>query len=104
MRCEGDIDATTRPVLVRALAVVAEQTSGDLYADLGDVGFIDVGGLRVLIETTSGLAGDRRLIVSFLKPHTLRIIDMCGWTDLLMTGVSSASSGRRTIDHSSEVT
>jgi anti-anti-sigma factor len=79
VRCEGDIDATTRSVLVRALAMVVEQTSGDLYADLDDVSFIDVGGLRVLVETTSRLAGERRFIVCALKPHTRRIIDMCGW-------------------------
>jgi anti-anti-sigma factor len=103
VRCEGDIDATTRPVLIRALAVISEQTSGDLHADLGDVSFIDVGGLRVLVEATSKLAGERRFIVNALKPHTRRIIDMCGWTDLLLAGVSSASPGGRAVSHSSDV-
>ena len=74
LRCEGDIDATTRPVLIQALAVVSEQTSGDLHADLGDVSFIDVGGLRVLVETGCRLGGERRFIVYALKPHTRRII------------------------------
>jgi anti-anti-sigma factor len=103
VRCEGDIDATTCPVLVRALAVVADHTSGDLHADLSEVSFIDVGGLRVLVETTSRLAAERRFIVDALRPHTLRIIDLCGWTDLLVTGPSHASPGGRAVGHSSDV-
>jgi anti-anti-sigma factor len=103
VRCEGDIDATTRPVLVRALAVGADHTSGDLHADFGDVSFIDVGGLRVLVETTFRLADERRFIVDALKPHTLRIIDLCGWTDLLVTGLSRTSPGERAVDHFSDV-
>jgi hypothetical protein len=79
------------------------QTSGDLHADLGEVSFIDVGGLRVLVETTSRLAAERRFVVDALRPHTLRIIDLCGWTDLLVTGLNHASPGGRAVGHSSDV-
>ncbi|MFB9676820.1 STAS domain-containing protein [Streptosporangium vulgare] len=81
--CEGDIDLCTRRVLTRALAMAAERTGGDLYADLRGVDFVDVGGLRVLAETAFGMVGGRRLIVDGLRPHTRRIIELCGWTEVL---------------------
>ncbi|MGJ6969085.1 STAS domain-containing protein [Streptosporangium sp. G11] len=90
--CEGDIDLGTRRVLVRALAMAVERTGGDLYADLRGVGFVDVGGLRVLAETAFGMAGDRKLIVHGLRPHTRRIIELCGWTEVLTAGPGTVTA------------
>ncbi|WP_344915346.1 STAS domain-containing protein [Streptosporangium oxazolinicum] len=90
--CEGDIDLCTRRVLVRALAMAVERTAGDLYADLHGVDFVDVGGLRVLAETAFGMAGGRRLIVDGLRPHTRRIVALCGWTDVLTTGPDTVTT------------
>lgn len=83
LRCEGEIDLCTRHILVRALAVAAERTCGDLHADLQGVDFVDVGGLRVLAEIASGMAGDRRLVVRGLRPHAWRIAEICGWSEVL---------------------
>lgn len=90
--CEGDIDLCTRRVLVRALATAVERTDGDLYADLRGVDFVDVGGLRVLAETAFGMAGGRRLIVDGLRPHTRRIVELCGWTEVLTTGPGTVTT------------
>ncbi|WP_433370010.1 STAS domain-containing protein [Streptosporangium sp. CA-115845] len=90
LRCEGEIDLCTRHVLVQALAMAAERTRGDLYADLQGVDFVDVGGLRVLAEIAFGMAGDRRLVVRGLRPHAWRIAELCGWAEVL-----DSRSGKR---------
>ncbi|MFI6509827.1 STAS domain-containing protein [Streptosporangium sp. NPDC050855] len=103
VRCEGDIDLCTRDVLVRALNMALERSTGDLHADLRDVGFVDVGGLRVLVEAASGMAGGRRLVVEGLSPHTRRIVELCGWTEVLSAGPENLSSGGITTNCSSVV-
>lgn len=90
--CEGDIDLGTRRVLTRALAMAVERTGGDLYADLHGVDFVDVGGLRVLAETAFGMVGGRRLIVDGLRPHTRRIVELCGWTEVLSVGPGTVTT------------
>ncbi len=90
--CEGDIDLCTRRVLVRALAMAVERTDGDLYADLRRVDFVDVGGLRVLAETAFGMAGGRKLIVEGLRPHTRRIVELCGWTEVFSVGPGTVTT------------
>ncbi|MEU4829914.1 STAS domain-containing protein [Streptosporangium sp. NPDC023615] len=103
VRCEGDIDVGTREILVRALTMALERTSGDLHIDLHDVGFIDVGGLRVLAEAAFGLEEGRALLVDGLSPHTRRIMELCGWTEVLITGPENLSSGGITTNCSSVV-
>ncbi|MGC5009925.1 STAS domain-containing protein [Streptosporangium sp. DT93] len=91
VRCEGDIDVSTREVLVRALDLALERTSGDLHVDLHGVDFVDVGGLRVLAEAAFGLAEGRALLVDGLSPHVRRIMELCGWAEVLTTGPENIS-------------
>ncbi|GAA3001151.1 STAS domain-containing protein [Streptosporangium longisporum] len=103
VRCEGDIDLCTRDVLSRALNMALERGTGDLHADLRGVGFVDVGGLRVLVETAFGMSGGRRLVVEGLSPHTRRIVELCGWTGILLVRPENLSSGGITTNCSSVV-
>ena len=70
LRVAGEIDLVTRDEWARALAEAAA-TSDDLYVDLTDVTFIDVGGATALARAATNLPPGRRLVL-YNPPPTLR--------------------------------
>ncbi|WP_405142096.1 STAS domain-containing protein [Sphaerisporangium sp. NBC_01403] len=78
LRIEGDVDYATLPILADALA--SATGDGDtLYADLGGLGFIDVGGLRALVAAASRLQGGRGLTLLSAPPYVRRLLVLTGW-------------------------
>lgn len=58
----GDVDMLTRPGFAGALHDAVSTSDGDLYLDCHRLGFIDLSGVEIVVETARGLAPDRRLI------------------------------------------
>jgi anti-sigma B factor antagonist len=82
----GALDAATAPVLRAALDAVLEAGAppASLVLDLGELGFLDSTGLRVLVETHRALAAcDRRLRLRHATVTTRRLLDITGLSDVL---------------------
>ena len=96
LRLVGQVDLSHRPVLEQALHR-AVRYEGDLYVDVSALEFIDVGGVRLLIDTAAVLALDgRKLMINGPRPVVLRSLRICGWDTedniSILTGSDGASS------------
>ena len=77
VRVRGEVDRSNARLLLEALCVVAR--AGDLVTvDLAGLTFIDLGGVRALVDIAALLAPDRRL--TLVSPPRLlrRILDTTG--------------------------
>ena len=78
----GDIDAHTCPDLARELDPLPG--SNDVHLDVGDVGFIDSSGLRVIIAAHQmAESSDRKLVIERPSKSVTRILEISGLTDHL---------------------
>ena len=83
LRLRGEVDISTVHTLGRALNR-AMDTGLDLVVDLGDVTFIDVGGLRTLAVAADRLHVEGgRLRLAQPRPHVRRVIGLLGWPQLV---------------------
>lgn len=75
LRLVGDLDVTTRPALTAAIAAF-RSCERDVYFDLADLGFIDVGGASALMTVACTGRPGRRVIM-YRPPQQLpRIVDL----------------------------
>ncbi|WP_248960684.1 STAS domain-containing protein [Sphaerisporangium perillae] len=88
LRVDGDLDATTLPALIRALAAMG--SSRDICVDLSGLTFIDVGSLRILVAAAARLEGDHVLTLRSASPLVRRLLDLTGWSPASGTGAGSA--------------
>lgn len=79
LRLAGEVDFTTVAALARALAEVVERSPGDVHADLSQLEFIDVEGLRTLVTTAQSLRDGRLLTLHDPPPHLRHMIELTGW-------------------------
>ncbi len=81
VRLEGEIDMTNAPAVRRALAAVIESHPdlADLHVDLERLEFIDVEGLRLLVDTARKLAGGRRLVLRATPPYLSTMLSLANW-------------------------
>ncbi|MCW2878309.1 MAG: hypothetical protein JWQ95_2409, partial [Sphaerisporangium sp.] len=77
LRTVGELDCATLPALTRALASMP--SNGNICLDLSGLAFIDVGGLRALVTTATGLQGDHVLTLRSASPQVRRLLDLTGW-------------------------
>lgn len=78
----GDIDAHTCPDLASELDPLPG--TGDVRLDVGDVGFIDSSGLRVIIGAHQAAeSGNRRLVIERPSKSVSRILEISGLSDHL---------------------
>src|SRR5262245_25004009 len=79
LRLIGQADLTHRRALDQALRR-AEQAMTDVLIDLADLEFIDVGGVRQIMDLVGVLAIDgRRVLVSGVRPAVQPILQVCLW-------------------------
>jgi anti-anti-sigma factor len=78
LRLAGDVDVTTGPALAEALAVLVRGT-GDLHADLSQLEFIDVEGLRAFVTIAQSLREGRSLTLHSPPSHLRHMIELTGW-------------------------
>jgi anti-anti-sigma regulatory factor len=77
----GDIDASNLDAVADALAV-AVTGARELEIDLSEVMFCDLGGLRALVRTATGLEPSHRLVLRGTPHHVRRVFDLVGWATL----------------------
>jgi anti-anti-sigma regulatory factor len=70
----GEVALASRVPFTRALQELIVRSDSDVYLDLSNVEFIDVGGVEVLLAAARGLAEGRRLVVLEPKPGLRRIL------------------------------
>jgi anti-anti-sigma factor len=77
LRLVGRIDVAEHTVLQTAVQRFLDRT-GDLYLDLTDLDFVDVGGMRILFDAAACIADAGRELV-FVNPNqvTSRTIQIC---------------------------
>lgn len=79
LRLIGQADLSHRAVLQSALRR-AEQGMSDVLVDMADLEFIDVGGVRQVIDLAAVLALDgRQVLISGVRPSVQRIFQVCLW-------------------------
>ncbi|SNT63831.1 anti-anti-sigma factor [Streptosporangium subroseum] len=86
IRLEGELDRSGVPALMAALAGAAhtaDQDDGPFYADLSELDFIDVNGLRVLITAGLGMGGSSAGVVRMVTASVvvLRLLRLTGWDE-----------------------
>ena len=79
LRLSGELDRLTAPELERALAA-AQGAGGPVIVALGDVTYLDMGGIR-LLEAAARRAGDqgRPFIVVESPPVVRRVLQIVGF-------------------------
>jgi anti-anti-sigma factor len=78
LRLEGEVDQANVDKLAAALAVLVG-AGQDVHLDLSRLGFMDVGGLRLLTDTARGLPDGQYLVLEAVPPHLRRILSLVGW-------------------------
>lgn len=79
LRLDGEVDLANLEIVRRSLRAVAED-GAEVTVDATNLGFIDVAGLRVLVEGAADLAhsGGHLLLVGTSR-QLRRILRLCGW-------------------------
>lgn len=79
LRLDGEVDLANVEIVRQSLRAVARD-GADVTVDVSRLGFIDVAGLRVVIEGAAELARrDGRLVLVGASRQLLRILRLCGW-------------------------
>jgi len=81
LRIEGEIDRANNAAFATALAAVVN-TDADVYLDLAALQFIDVAGLRLLMDTAKQLADGQYLVLHRPAPYLRRIMALVGWDQI----------------------
>ncbi len=80
LRLVGQVDLSHRAVLERELNRAVNGGGADLYLDISSLDFIDVGGMRLILDTAGVLALDsRKLVLGHPQHGVLRVLRICNW-------------------------
>jgi len=89
----GEVDVASVPALEAALDVAIRQTDGAFIVDLSDVGFLDSGGLHVLLRARSLLGREDRALAVVCRPGPVRrAFELSGIADLFFLFDSRADA------------
>lgn len=86
IRVAGELDAFTAPLVATEVAKAIEADVGKIIVDAADLTFIDSTGINTLVQAWADMK-DRAampVLVTNLRPNILRILEICGVTDLLV--------------------
>jgi anti-anti-sigma factor len=88
VRVTGEVDFADAHLLraflrgcVAATASGADD-GGDLDVDIAEVSFLDIAGLRALVETAQDLGSSRALAIRGARPLVRRVLELTGWDDM----------------------
>ncbi|GAA2914515.1 hypothetical protein GCM10010517_80960 [Streptosporangium fragile] len=79
LRVEGEVGTVTLPMFTAALREAAAREAGDVHLDVSGLVFIDLAGLRTIVDVAGGLAAPRSLVLSPASSHVHHLITMIGW-------------------------
>ncbi|MEV1168204.1 STAS domain-containing protein [Nonomuraea sp. NPDC049784] len=79
LRVTGEIDYGNHRLLAGALQRAIREGGDEIHLDLGELAFIDVAGLRVIVTAAARLSPPRRLILDPISPVVRRLLAVTGW-------------------------
>ncbi|GAA3230067.1 STAS domain-containing protein [Nonomuraea helvata] len=79
LRVTGEVDHGNHQRLAGALHGMIREGDQDIRLDLGELAFIDVSGLRVIVAAAARLSPPRRLILDPASPAVRRLLAVTGW-------------------------
>lgn len=84
VRVSGEVDCADAYLLRAFLqgCVAATAAADDLEVDIAEVGFLDVAGLRALVEAAQDLGSSRALALRGARPLVRRVLALTGWDDM----------------------
>ncbi|MEV4112244.1 STAS domain-containing protein [Nonomuraea sp. NPDC049695] len=88
LRVTGEVDYGNHQRLAGALHRAVLTGDGDIRMDLGELAFIDVSGLRVIVAAAARLSPPRRLILDPISPAVRRLLAVTGWDRTRGLGIS----------------
>ncbi|WP_344592941.1 MEDS domain-containing protein [Actinomadura vinacea] len=78
LRVEGELDDVRHAAFADRLGALV-RSHHRIHLDLSRLGFIDLGGLRLLARHAAARGGDRTLVLDDLAPAVENIIEAVGW-------------------------
>jgi anti-sigma B factor antagonist len=73
----GELDMLSAPVLARELAAVARRHPARIVLDLRDLSFMDVSGLRAILDAArSARREGRSVVIANPMPHIVRLLEL----------------------------
>jgi anti-anti-sigma factor len=73
----GELDLLSAPLLTRELEAVARRRPRRIVLDLGELDFMDVSGLRAILDAARSARRDgRSLAVANPMPHIVRLLEL----------------------------
>jgi len=79
VRLFGEVDLDNCAHVRSALIAQSVGTTADLYVDVASLCFIDVAGMRTLVEAARRLQPDRHLVVSSASEELCGLVRLAGW-------------------------
>ncbi|MEW9533643.1 MEDS domain-containing protein [Microbispora sp. NPDC049125] len=79
LRVEGEVDANSLDPLAEALTAAGRRCRGDVHVDLSGVSFIDLSGMRALVDTAQSLGSGRSLVLAQVPKHVHQLFKLIGW-------------------------
>jgi anti-sigma B factor antagonist len=77
LELRGELDMATAPILRRAIAEVAEREPQRIVLDLRELQFMDVAGVRTIIEAARRMRREGgALVLTNPLPHILRLLEL----------------------------
>ncbi|WP_406289372.1 STAS domain-containing protein [Embleya sp. NBC_00896] len=79
VRLAGEVDLDNCAHVRSALIAQSGVGGGDLRVDVSSLCFIDVAGMRTLVETALMLDAGRRLVLSSASEDLCTLVELAGW-------------------------
>ncbi|MGH3327438.1 MAG: MEDS domain-containing protein [Streptomycetales bacterium] len=79
LRLVGEVDVSNTEALRALLREQARRSRGDMHLDLSGLGFIDVGGARVLVRAATAIGSHRRLVLESPGRELRLMLASLGW-------------------------
>ena len=81
LRFAGEIDITNSDSVAQSIRIALADVSRS-HLDVSGLSFIDVGGIRALVEAAQELGEGRLLLLHGLAPQLETVLRVTGWTDV----------------------
>ncbi|MGW1992656.1 STAS domain-containing protein [Embleya sp. NPDC001921] len=79
VRLFGEVDLDNCAHVRSALVAQSAGGTGDLYVDVSSLRFIDVAGIRTLVETALRIQPGRRLVLHRASEELCVLVRLAGW-------------------------
>ncbi|MFI6978852.1 STAS domain-containing protein [Embleya sp. NPDC050154] len=93
VRLLGEIDLDNCAHVRSALEAQRGAEPGDVLVDVSALGFIDIAGVRTLVETARALEEGRRLVLHRASEELCDLVELAGWGHLPGLALERVTTG-----------